>query len=266
LPTAAVATDQAFTTATTATTTTTATANSTVSTSSDSSISLFRLPLELRDYIYTYISLTEPIWIGSAPLAPVQQDVVVEKKTMRQPATFVKTHSSIILASSEVRDEFRTAVWRSLMESDRQTDLRLYDFTLKPISSFFASCSPHEVQKLLEKEDCRVHIHLTGAVDHHHERPPITSPISGSDVLIVWVSFCCEIGLEAKYSFDDECDSYDLSVVERDALSERYYIWTRPRGSRHHPILLTRMDMGVQICELIEYTACESRRRREASR
>jgi hypothetical protein len=180
----------------------------------DTSISLFRLPRELRDYIYTYVSFNEATWIGSPPLVAGQQDVIIEENTMQQPATSTKTHSSIIITSSEVRDEFRTAVWRSLITSDRQADLRLYDFTPAPISDFFASCSPSELQTLLVGGKCRVHIHLTGVLHTRHLTPQLRLKISLSDVIMAWVSFCLRIGLETTYSLHDRCDWDELMLAE----------------------------------------------------
>jgi hypothetical protein len=183
-------------------------------TPSDLSTSLFRLPLELRDYIYIDVFINEATWIGNTPITMGYKDVIIERPTMQKPATFIKTDSSIILASSEVRDEFRTAVWRDLMQSDRHVTLKLYDLTLTPLSDFFASCSPSELQKLQVKAKCHVHIHLTGVFWQQHKTPLDGGSGSIRDVVQAWLSLCDRIGLDATYSFADSSASPALKLIE----------------------------------------------------
>ena len=171
-------------------------------TPSDSSTSLFRLPLELREYIYTYLSFTEATWIGAPTLVADKRDVIPERDTMQQLATCIKTKLSIILVSSEVRDEFRTAVWRSFVNSDRQVDLRLYDFTSKPLS-ILASRSPTDLQKLLEKRKCRVDVRFTGAFKDYRTVDQRRLRVLFQSLIMNWVLFCHDAGLDAEYSFDD---------------------------------------------------------------
>jgi hypothetical protein len=196
-----------------------ATAIITPGTASDLSPPLFRLPLELRDYIYIDASINEATWIGNTPIPTgYKEDVIVEKPAIMQtPATFIKTDSSIILASSEIRDEFRMGVWRDFMnsESDRHVALRLYDLLLTPLGDFFASCSPSELQKLQVKGKCHVHIHLTGVFWQQH-KTPLDGGTDGAinDVLRAWLSFCDRIGLEATYSFADSSAWPALTLIE----------------------------------------------------
>lgn len=199
-------------------------------TPSDLSTSLFRLPLELRDYIHIDVSINEATWIGNTPITMGYKDVIIERPTMQKPATFIKTDSSIILASSEIRDEFRTAVWRDLMKSDRLVTLKLYDLTLTPLSDFFASCSPSELQKLQVKGKCHVHIHLTGVFWQQHKSGSIR------DVVQAWLSFCGRIGLDATYSFADSSASPALMLIENSLADEENDL---PEGSEDGQISRT---------------------------
>jgi hypothetical protein len=181
-------------------------------TPSDSPVSLFRLPRELRDYVYTYLSFTEATWIGTPTLVAGQRDVIVEKDTMKQPATFIRTNSSIILVSSEVRDEFRTAVWRSFVKSDRQVDLRLYDFASKPLV-ILASRFPLDLQKLLEKRKCRVDFRFTEALKQYRTMDQRRFRGIFQSSIVNWVLFFHDVGLKAEHSFD-ECRWEDAYLVE----------------------------------------------------
>lgn len=206
----------------------TATITTPVSTS-DSPISLFRLPRELREYIYTYVSFAEATWIGSLPLVGKQHDVIVEEDTIRQSATFIKTNSSIIAVSREVRDEFRTAVWRNYMKSDRQVDLRLYDFACKPLRTL-ASSSPLDLQGLLGERDCHVDVRSTEAFEHYRTTMDHRSLRALVQSLIMnWLLFCHDIGLEAEHSFDG-CRWDDSHIVAGAIKSRRF---------RHHDVLRT---------------------------
>jgi hypothetical protein len=211
----ALASTTALTNATAITTVIPATTITSPLTTSDLSPSLSRLARELRDYVHIDLSLTEATWIGTPPNTTGKRNVVIEKPTMRQPATFVRTNSSIVLASSEVRDEFRTAVWRSLMESDREVDLRLYDFDPTPLRRFFDSCSPSELEKLRVKGKCHMHIHLTEAFQPVPRIPIMNLMPLIQDAIVAWVQFCRGRRLQAEqYSFDDGADFYDLRVAE----------------------------------------------------
>jgi hypothetical protein len=209
-----------LTNATAITTVALATAITTPGTPFDLSTSLSRLPLELRVYVYIDVSINEATWIGNTPITMGYKDVIIEKPTMPKPATFIKTSSSIMLASSEVRDEFRTAVWRDLLNSDRPVTLKLYDLILAPLSDFFASCSPSELQKLVAKGKRHVDIHLTGVFWQKHKKPEDGGSGSIHEVVMAWLSFCGRIGLDATYSYADSSAWPAMTLVHVDLTGE----------------------------------------------
>jgi hypothetical protein len=186
--------------------------------SSDSPFALHRLPRELQDRIHTYISLNVATWIGSPPLATKQQEIVIiERNTMikmNKPATLIKTHSSIVLVSKVVRDDFRTAVLRTYIESNCQVEFLLYDFDSKPLRDFFAACSTLQLQKLQKKEKCLVQFHLTKDIRRFRTSPELCLRGLVQSLVMGWVSFCDEVGLDdVVYSFR-KCDFFDGQVVD----------------------------------------------------
>jgi hypothetical protein len=192
-----------------------ATTMTTPLTASDLPTAISRLPRELRDHIYTYVSINEVTWIGNPPLTAGKRNVIIEKPTMQQPATSIKTNSSIVLASSQTRDEFRTAAWRSLIKSDRKAHLRLYDFDPTPLRRFFATCSPFELKKMQMKGKCHVHIHLTGAFQPVPKIPIMNLMPYIQEAIVAWAQFCRGRRLQAEeYSFDGGADFYDLRLAE----------------------------------------------------
>jgi hypothetical protein len=184
-------------------------------TASDLPTAISRLPRELRDHIYTYVSINEATWIGNPPLTAGKRNVIIENPTMPQPATSIKTKSSIVLASSQTRDEFRTVAWRSLIKSDRKAHLRLYDFDPTPLRRFFATCSPSELEKMQVKGKCHVHIHLTGAFQPVPKVPIMNVMPYIQEAIVAWAQFCRGRRLQAEeYSFDGGADFYDLRLAE----------------------------------------------------
>jgi hypothetical protein len=185
-------------------------------TASDKPFPLHRLPRELQDHIHTYISFNAATWIGTPLLATKEKDIVavVERNNMHKPATFIKTHSNIVLVSKQIRDDFRTAVLRTYMESHRQVEFLLYDFDSKPISEFFAACSTPELQKLQGKEKCLVQVHLTKDIRRFRKSPELCLCGPFQSLVMGWVSFCDEVGLEdVDYSFV-KCSFFDVQLVD----------------------------------------------------
>lgn len=192
----------------------------TTATASDSFFPLHRLPRELQDRIHTYISFSAATWVGRPPLATEKQVVVIENTPMLQPATLIKTHSNIILVSKEVRDNFRNAVWRTYMESHRQVNFLLYDFDSKPLSDFFAGCSTLQLQKLQKKEKCLVNVHLTRDIRRYRKTPKRCLHGLVQSLVLGWVSFCDEVGLDdVEYSLK-KCSFFDVQLVDI-AVSQR---------------------------------------------
>jgi hypothetical protein len=197
-------------------------------TASDPFFPLHRLPRELQDRIHTYISFNASTWIGSPPLATEQQYVVViERDNMQKPATFIKTHSNIVLVSKQIRDDFRTAVLRTYMESHRQVEFLLYDFDPKPLRDFFTACSTLQLQTLQKKEKCLVQVHLTKDIRRFRTSPELCLCGLVQSLVMGWVSFCDEVGLDdVVYSFE-KCYFFDVQVVD---ISVSQRVETGPQG------------------------------------
>jgi hypothetical protein len=197
-------------------------------TASGSSFPLHRLPRELQDRIHTYISFDAATWFGSPPLATEQQDIVViEKINIYKPASFIKTHSNVVLVSKKIRDDFRTAVLRTYMESHRQVEFLLYDFDSKPLREFFAACSTLQLQQLQKKEKCLVQVHLTKDIRRFRTSPELCLRGLVQSLVMGWVSFCDEVGLDdVVYSFE-KCYFFDVQVVD---ISVSQRVETGPQG------------------------------------
>lgn len=128
-----------------------------------------KLPLEIREQIYVYASHAKDTWIGSASCLDYSKDVADDSDEYPDdwqcdPSVFVKTKHRIILANHQFRDEYRVAFWRHLMnEKDgRLVDIKMKQLVIHELVHFFACCSAREVEKLLQKEKCRIRLSLRG--------------------------------------------------------------------------------------------------------
>jgi hypothetical protein len=128
---------------------------------------LLRLPRELRDQIYDYLTPDVSFWIGRPPVVGKQKNAVVERSSMHKSAALIKSKHSLIFVCRDTRDEFRSALWRAYVDDpDRQAALRVYDFDPEPISDMFTGCTALELPEVLAKRRRqRVHMYLTGIFD-----------------------------------------------------------------------------------------------------
>lgn len=171
----------------------------------------FRLPRELRDEIYAYVSMTEDVWIGRPPrFAHDPDDVIIDQASIYKPTTLVRTKHSIISVCHKTRNEFRAAVWREYMTSARQVHLRVYNFAFGPLEEFFASCSESEVTKLQDEDKCHVHHHLTTMFQEYRRSHNAYWEIASlSDV---WLKFFERASVDADQSID-KCDWHDIRLL-----------------------------------------------------
>lgn len=179
-----------------------------------SAFPFLKLPVEIRDQIYVYISLTEDTWIGSPPLPDHGKNVIVEQT---RPSTYVKTSHSIIILSREVRAEFRCAVWHNYMTTLRQIDIRVHDFVTRPLAFFFALCSPLEREKLNTPAKCRVRLHLTTNFQKYRLSRVADRKIA--EALDAYVAFCERVHLVVEHSLD-RFEWYDLRLLRSALRSE----------------------------------------------
>jgi hypothetical protein len=113
---------------------------------------LLRLPRELRDQIYDYLTPDVSFWIGRPPVVGKQKNAVVERSSMHKSAALIKSKHSLIFVCRDTRDEFRSALWRAYVDDpDRQAALRVYDFDPEPISDMFTGCTALELPEVLAK-------------------------------------------------------------------------------------------------------------------
>jgi hypothetical protein len=181
---------------------------------SDSPDLLFRLPRELRDFVYAYLAPDEAIWIARPPVVGKHVNAIVERDSMHKSAALIKSKHSLIFVSRDTRDEFRCALWRAYVDdSNRQVPLRVYDFDPKPISDLFTGCSPLDMSKLLEKEGYRVKMYLTGDLRRFREVPRLDPRSVIQTIIMRWIKFCDEIGFEPMYSFS-KCTWLNMAVVD----------------------------------------------------
>jgi hypothetical protein len=144
--------------------------------------------------------------------------VVVEKRSLYKPVALVKTEHSIIGTCHEARDEFRAAVWRDYMTSNRRIHICVYDFAMGPIEELFANCSASEVAKLQIRDNCRVYHYITGAF--HKYRQSKNAYWEIVDLLDAWLLFAKHVSLDAKQSIE-ECDWYDARLPKTTMLEDK---------------------------------------------
>jgi hypothetical protein len=105
--------------------------------------SFFKLPIGIRQQIYSYVSLSETTWIGNDPAINQDSPQGVEPG----PSAFVKTTCSLALTCHQTATEYRDLVWwrwlHKLHPND-YIDFRVCDFAIKPVQLFLASCSHDE--------------------------------------------------------------------------------------------------------------------------
>ena len=183
---------------------------------SDSPCSLFPLPRELRDYVYGYLAPDEAFWIARPPVVGEQENAIVERASMHKSAALIKSKHSLIFVSRDTRDEFRVALWRAYVDDpDRQATLRVYDFDPKPIRDLFTGCSPLDLSKLLAKEIDHVNMYFTGDLQRYRDLGQLNLRGLIQTLMMRWVSFCDEKGLNPMYSFSSSrCAWTDMAVVD----------------------------------------------------
>ena len=179
----------------------------------DSPFPLLHLPRELRDSIYAYLTPDEEFWISRPPVVGKRRRAIVERFFMRKPATLIQSEHSLIFACRDTRDEFRCALWRDYVDSDRQVPLRVYDFDPKPISDLFAGCTPLELPKSLQKGRYRVSMYLTGDPRRFRNVARLDPRGLIQTLIMRWVDYCDENGLDPMYSFS-KCTWDDMVVVD----------------------------------------------------
>jgi hypothetical protein len=157
---------------------------------SDSPHFLFRLPREIRDYIYAYLAPDEAFWIARPRVIGKQRNAVVERASMHKSAALIKCKHSLIFASRDTRDEFRCALWRDYVDSDRQVPLRVYDFDPKPVRDLFTGCSILELPKVLNKGRYRVSMYLTGDLRRFRKVAQLDPRSLIQTLIMRWVDFC----------------------------------------------------------------------------
>jgi hypothetical protein len=180
---------------------------------SDSPHFLFRLPRELGDCIYAYLAPDEAFWIARPPVVGKKQNAVVEKASMHKSAALIKCKHSLIFASRDTRDEFRCALWRDYVDSDRQVPLRVYDFDPKPVRDLFHGCSTLDLPKVLQKGRYRVNMYLTGDLRRFRKVAQFDLRSLIKTLIMRWVEFCDENRLHPIYSFS-KCTWIDMAVVD----------------------------------------------------
>jgi hypothetical protein len=179
----------------------------------DSPHFLFRLPREPRDYIYAYLAPDEAFWIARPPVIGKQKNAIVERASMHKSAALIKCKHSLIFASRDTRDEFRCALWRDYVDSDRQVPLRVYDFDPEPISDLFAGFSTLDLPKALKKRRYRVSMYLTGDLRRFRKVGQLDPRSLIQTLIMRWVDFCDENRLHPIYSFS-KCAWIDMAVVD----------------------------------------------------
>jgi hypothetical protein len=155
----------------------------------------------------------EAFWIARPPVVGKQKNAVVEKASMHKSAALIKSKHSLNFASRDTRDEFRCALWRDYVDSDRQVPLRVYDFDPKLVSDLFTGCSPLELPKLLEKRRHRVNMYLTGDLRRFRKVAQLDPRGLIQSLIMRWVDFRDENGLDPIYSFS-KCTWIDMAVVD----------------------------------------------------
>jgi hypothetical protein len=118
-----------------------------------------------------------------------------------------------MFACRQTRDEFRSALWRNYVYSDRQVPFRIYDFNPKPISALFNGCTALELPELLKKSRYGVNMYLTGDLRRFRRVSPLDPRGLIQTLIMRWVDFCDEIGLAPKYSFSN-CTWRDMAMVD----------------------------------------------------
>jgi hypothetical protein len=176
---------------------------------------LLRLPRELRDQIYAYLTPDEAFWIGRPPVVGEQKNAVVESDYMHKSAALVKSKHSLIFVCRDTRDEFRSALWRAYVDDpDRQAAFRVYDFDPKPISEIFNGCTTLELPKVLSKwRRQRVRMYLTGDLRRYRGLVQLDSRGLIQTLIMRWVAFCDGTGLDPMYSFS-RCTWENMAVVD----------------------------------------------------
>ena len=205
---------------------------------SDSPDLLFRLPRELRDFVYAYLAPDEAIWIARPPVVGKQVNAIVERDSMHKSAALIKSKHSLIFVSRDTRDEFRSALWRAYVDDpDRQATLRVYDFDPKPIRDLFTGCSPLDLSKLLAKEIDHVNMYFTGDLQRYRDLGQLNLRGLIQTLMMRWVSFCDEKGLNPMYSFSSSrCAWTDMAVVDiaiSQGTDERPKGWYAIRSNPH---------------------------------
>jgi hypothetical protein len=161
--------------------------------------SLHLLPLELRREIYGYVALDEESWIGvpsalDARLARLASENAKEshlgenmslnefvrryvtgcledEQTHRpRPTALVKTTSGLVETCSQIRNEFREAVWWNCVDNlhlDENVEVLVRNFCVEDFKAFMHSLSIREMMRLSEKRrepnrnKLRIHLDLS---------------------------------------------------------------------------------------------------------
>ena len=176
---------------------------------------LLRLPRELRDQIYAYLTPDEAFWIGRPPVVGEQKNAVVESDSMHKSAALIKSKHSLIFACRDTRDEFRSALWRAYVDDpDRQAAFRVYDIDPKPIGEIFNGCTTLELPKVLSKgRRQRVRMYLTGDLRRYRGLVQLDPRGLIQTLIMRWVAFCDGTGLDPMYSFSG-CTWENMAVVD----------------------------------------------------
>ena len=157
---------------------------------------------------------------------------------MHKSAALIKSIHSLIFVSRDTRDEFRVALWRAYVDDpDRQATLRVYDFDPKPIRDLFTGCSPLDLSKLLAKEIDHVNMYFTGDLQRYRDLGQLNLRGLIQTLMMRWVSFCDEKGLNPMYSFSSSrCAWTDMAVVDiaiSQGTDERPKGWYAIRSNPH---------------------------------
>lgn len=186
---------------------------------SDTVFPFFRLPIEIRDEIYFYASLTEHVWIGRPPRSIHDStDAIIENESMYMATTLIKTDHSLIAVCHETRDAFRAAVWRDYMTGNRYIHIRVHDFAFGHLEELLARCSEPEVKKLQKQDKCRVQHHIT--TDFHKYRRSHYAYWDVAELLHDWVLFKARTFLVAEQSID-KCDWYDARLLRTTIMNDK---------------------------------------------
>lgn len=128
----------------------------------------FKLPFELREIVLVYVSLADRNpWIGESSIVARAQETGDETSNAFQspptsqfrPGDFIKTKHPFIFTCYQLADEYRAALWRSLMANDhRQVDVKAKGLSIDHAEQLLSCCS--QPDREISKKDLKIRLRL----------------------------------------------------------------------------------------------------------